>query len=169
MTGDPSTRETKQQVFDALLAAYNKGASASYRYVISGGYIHILPDKVLGPDGKFHVVASLLDTRVTLNRSEYTLGTLVSSVINQVSQAAGTSVMDGTFPSNLYRQARVTEEAKMEPAREVLIRAFEKINPPRVAMALPGLRLTWDLVYNPMDRQYFFSVYPAPEESVPGK
>jgi hypothetical protein len=52
---------------------------------------------------------------------------------------------------------------------EVLIRAFEKINPPRLAMALPRLRLTWELVYNPMDRQYFFSVYPAPEESVPAK
>jgi hypothetical protein len=165
VSGAPATREAKQQVMDALMAAYNEGASTSYRYVISGDFIHVIPDKVPGPDGSLHSVPSMLDTPVSITRGTYGLGQLVAMVFQQVSKGIGIPIVDGTVPMNVVVHSQVTEEAHGEPAREVLIRAFEEIEGPRLAWHAGRVRLTWDVAYDPTDRYYMYNINSVFEES----
>lgn len=55
----PITREAKLQMMDAMLGAYNKTAKSTYRHFIAGDFIHVVPDQVLGEDGKLHPYTSL--------------------------------------------------------------------------------------------------------------
>lgn len=165
VSGAPATREAKQEVMDALLASCNKGAAGSYRYVISGDFIHIVPDKVPGPDGTLRTMPSMLDTPVSLARGTYGLGQLVGMVFQQVSRNIGISIVDGTVPMNVVVHSQVTEEAHGEPARDVLIRAFEEIEGPRLAWHAGRVRLTWDVAYDPTDRYYMYNIDSVREES----
>jgi hypothetical protein len=165
VSATPATREAKQRVMDALLAAYNRGASTSYRYVISGDFIHIVPDRAPAPDGSLHSVPSMLDTPVSITRGTYGLGQLVAMVFQQVSKGIGIPIVDGTVPMNVVVHSQVTEEAHGEPAREVLIRAFEEIEGPRLAWHAGRVRLTWDVAYDPTDRYYMYNINSVFEES----
>jgi hypothetical protein len=156
-----SERAYVQEAMDLVLRAYNRsGNLGEFRHVSDAAFIHVLPVV----DGSGKPWTPLLDTAVSIPRSTYVLDELVTSVLAEVQKKRGIPIMLGTVPTNLFVQARVTEEAREEPARDVLIRSFEEINGPRLAIHLPRLRLTWALMYSPLDRQYFFNVHGAPPE-----
>src|SRR5260370_20261412 len=101
----------------------------------------------------------MVDTHVTIPRGTYSLGVLTSEILSQVGQIRGIPIMRATVPISLFAQATVTEEANDEPARDVLMRAFEGINAQRIADHLSVLRLTWYLGYSPNGNNYFFNVH----------
>lgn len=146
---------------DLVLRAYNRsGNLGTFRYVTDDAFIHILAVV----DGFGKPWTPLLDTTVSIPRGTYVLDGLVTSVLAEIQKKRGIPIVLGTVPMNLFVQSRITEEAREEPARNVLIRAFEEINGPRLAMHLPRQRLTWTLTYNPLDHHYFFNVHGVPPE-----
>jgi hypothetical protein len=63
-----------------------------------------------------------------------------------------------TYPTSLFLSTSVTEELVGEPARKVLMRAFETINGQRLSHGVAPVRLAWDITYDPTERQYYFNV-----------
>jgi hypothetical protein len=159
-TKNSTSSEVKRDAVRMLLDAYHRsGNRAVFRAIEQGDFIHIVPEAVRGEDGKLQRFQPMFDTHVTIPRGTYSLGVLTDQILSQVGQIRGIPVMQATVPLNLFAQATVTEEANDEPARDVLMRAFEGINEQRIADHLPVLRLTWNLGYNPNGNNYFFNVH----------
>jgi hypothetical protein len=159
-TKNSTSSEVKRDAVRTILDAYHRsGNRAVFRGIQQGDFIHIVPEAVRGEDGKLQPFQPMFDTHVTIPRGTYSLGVLTNQILSQVGQNRGIPVMRATVPLNLFAQATVTEEADDEPARNVLMRAFEGINAQRVADHLSVLRLTWNLGYNPNGQNYFFNVH----------
>jgi len=158
-TKNSTSSEVKRDTVRTILDAYHRsGNRAVFREIQQGDFIHIVPDAVRGEDGRLQRFQPMFDTHVTIPRGTYSLGVLTSEILSQVGQIRGIPIMRATVPINLFAQATVTEAANDEPARDVLMRAFEGINEQRIADHLSVLRLTWYLLYNPNGQHYFFNV-----------
>ncbi|HUE23679.1 MAG TPA: hypothetical protein VMQ86_18460 [Bryobacteraceae bacterium] len=151
--------ETKRSTMTAVFEACRRaGNSEQFRVFEDFGYINVVQAKIVGTDGRLEDFEPLLDTKVTLPRQRYLLYDLVSSIINQVSAARHIPIAMATIPTSLFLNVSTTEEASSEPARKILMRAFEAINGPRLSRGGSRLRLTWDLLYDDTEREYFFNV-----------
>jgi hypothetical protein len=151
--------ETKRATLKAVFEAFNgSGNPEEFRALDEFGYINVFQTKIVGQDGRLKSFEPLLDTAIMLPRQSYSLYELVSTVINQVSAARKVSIMMATIPTSLFINTSVTEESSGEPARTVLMRAFETVNGPRLAHRIDRVRLTWDMMYDPTERTYFFNV-----------
>ena len=157
---DTLSVEAKSKIMKTVLDTYNRsGNRAIFRVMQPGDLIHVVPVAVRGEDGTLQSFQPMLDTPVTITSGTYSLGALVDEIMAQISQKRGISIVRATVPINLFAQSTVTEEAFNEPARDVLVRAFEEINGPRLANHGSLLRLTWYLLYNPNGRHYFLNVH----------
>ncbi len=156
----------RREAFDGIVRTYNATAGNSVFKAIhaGGGLIHVVPTAVRDSSGALQPFEPMLDTRVTIPSRSYSLGELVAEILAQVSSRRGIPIVQATVPVNLFAQARVTEEALDEPARDVLVRAFEEINGPRLAMHNSYLSLTWYLLYNADGGNYFFNVHAVSDE-----
>ena len=165
---DASTVSAKQEVMRTVLTAHNaSGNRGNFRAIYEGDFIHIVPVSFLDENGVEHSWKPLFDTPITLARGTYSLRQLVALGLEQVSQSRGVRIVNGTVPVSLFDTATVTEEADQEPLREVLIRAFDEINGPRLAAGVAPVRLAWMLLYDPRGKQYFFNVDSTPAISGP--
>lgn len=154
-----NSTEMKRATLKAVFEAFNgSGNPEEFRAFDEFGYINVVQTKIVGPDGRLESFVPLLDTAVTLPRQSYSLYQLVSSIINQVSAARNVSITMATIPTSFFINSSVTEESSGEPARKVLMRAFETVNGPRLAQRIERVRLTWDMMYDPAERTYFFNV-----------
>jgi hypothetical protein len=154
-----NSTETKRATLSAVFEAFNdSGNPEEFRAFDEFGYINVVQTKIVGPNGRLEGFEPLFDTAVTLPRQSYSLYQLVSSIINQVSVARNVSITMATIPTSLFLNSFVTEESSGEPARKVLMRAFETINGPRLAHRVERVRLTWEMMYDAAERTYFFSV-----------
>src|SRR5258706_5429494 len=159
-TENSTSSEVKRDTVRMLLEAYHRsGNRAVFRGIQQGDFIHIVPEAVRGEDGRLQRFQPMFDTHVTIPRGTYSLGLLTSLILSKVGQSRGIPIMRATVPINLFAQATVTEEADDEPARDVLMRAFEGINAQRIADHLSVLRLTWYLGYSPNGNNYFLNVH----------
>jgi hypothetical protein len=165
-----NSTETKRATLKAVFDAFNSGGNPEeFRAFDEFGYINVVQTKIVGPDGRLENFEPLLDTAITLPRQSYSLFQLVSSIINQVSAARKVSITMATIPTSFFINSSVTEESSGEPARKVLMRAFETVNGPRLAQRIERARLTWDMMYDPTERTYFFNVDNVePEIEPPG-
>jgi len=149
---------------DLAMAAYAaSGNRAAFSYTDDNEYIHVMPKAVAGPVGVLRPIESILNSRVTIPRREYSLGQIVSSVIAQVGNQAGTTIALATFPTNTFSNSTLMEEANNEPAKLVLMRAFDEINNSRYVAGVSPIRLYWALTYTADGPQYFFNVSTASE------
>ncbi len=160
---------TKISILTAVFEASRLASNLEeFRAFEDFGYINVVQTKIVGADGRLEDFEPLLDTKVTLPLQKYQLYDLVSSIINQVSTTRHLSISMATIPTSLFLNAYVTEEAYGEPARKILMRAFEGINGPRLSHGGSRLRLTWDLLYDDTERAYFFNVDGVDAEIEPG-
>jgi len=152
-------------VLDKILTAYHRsGNRGTYRYVLDGEYIHIVPSAVRGRDGQSVALQPVLDTPVTIPKGTYMVLSLEHSIVEQIRRKRGISIVDGNIPMNLFAQSRVTMEANDEPARTVLARAFTEVDKVRRADGMPPAGVVWHLLYNPTDEYYVFNVSGVPHE-----
>jgi len=165
-----NSAETKRAVLKAVFEAFNRsGNREEFRAFEEFGYINVFQTKIAGPDGRLESFEPLLDTKVTLPQQKYLLWDLVSSIIDQVATARHVPIAMATYPTSLFLSASVTEESLGEPARKVLMRAFETINGERLSHRIAPVRLAWDLMYDSTERTYFFNVDNIePEIELPG-
>jgi hypothetical protein len=154
-----NSAEAKRSVLASVFDACNRaGDIGQFRVFEDFGYINVVQTRIVGEDGSLGEFKPLLDTGVTLPRRSYSLYELVSSIVNQVSVARSVPIAMATIPTSLFINSSVTEEASGEPARKVLMRAFETINGPRLSHGVSRVRLVWDLLYDDTERGYFFNV-----------
>lgn len=159
------TAPAMKAVLDKILTAYHKsGNRGTYRYVLDGDYIHIVPSAVRGPDGQSLALQPVLDTPVTIPKGTYMILSLEHSILEQIRLKRGISIVDGNIPMNLFSQSRVTVEAHEEPARTVLARALTEVDKIRRADGMPPAGVVWHLLYNPTDEYYVFNVGGVPHE-----
>lgn len=155
--------DAKLKTLQGILDGHRlSGGRAGFTVTGSGDLVHVVGTSVRGQSGEMEPFEPLLDTRISFTRGNYDLGTLVQTVLNQVSQIRGIPIVLATVPTNLFIQSRVTEEASNEVARDVLIRAFGEINGTRFAQFdqfADPVHLTWYMVYNPNGGNYFFNVH----------
>jgi hypothetical protein len=150
---------------EKILSAYHKsGNRGTYRYVLDGAYIHILPSAVRGRDGQSLALQPVLDTPVTIPKGSYNILSLVHSMLEQIRRQRGIAIVDGYIPMNLFVQSRVTLEARDEPARAVLARAFTEVDKVRRADGMPAVGVVWHLLYNATDEYYVFNVSGVPHD-----
>ena len=147
-----------------MLAAHRQsGNSVVFRAIDTGDFIHFVPEAMVQDDGKLKPYVPLLDTRVTIPKDRYLLGALVDEIMRQVSQKRAVHIVD-IVPINLSAQVSVTEEARDEPARDVLVRVLYEVDSLRLVEGMQMLRLTWSLGYFPGGQHYFFSVVSSPTD-----
>src|SRR5665213_107913 len=156
------------KTLQSILDSYKlNGGRAGFTVTQDGDIIHVMATSVKGVDGKIVTFEPLLDTKVSVVRGRYDLWTLVSTVLNQVSQTRGIPITMAIVNTNLFAQSVVTEEANNEPARDILVRAFEEINGPRYAHNLDPVRLVWYMNYDPNGGIYYFGVHNVAPENPP--
>ena len=145
---------------EPLLAAYSKtGLLDSYRVSKDGLYLHVIPWTIADEAGKPSPFEPMLSTKVSFPEQRFpSLISMMTEVLNQVSEQRGTPIVLGVIPNNLFHQGPVMAVANNEPARDVLARAFFELNGPRLADGTDPVGLPWTLVYDPTNRQYWFSV-----------
>lgn len=162
------TADAKGKTLQGILDGHrHSGGRAAFTVSENGDLIHVMATSVRSPNGRTEPFEPLLGTRISFVRGQYALETLVSMVLNQVSQIRGIPIALATVPMNLFAQSTLTEEANNEVARDVLVRSFEEINGARYAQHLPPARLTWYMNYDPNGGTYFFNVHNVEPEAQP--
>jgi hypothetical protein len=164
---DASAAE-KTRVMQSIIDAYAQANDQmSFTMLGDGDVMEVVPDSVKGIDGKREPFEAMLSTKIYVAPGEYNLLTFLSEVLAAVARKRGVSINMATIPFNLFRQSIITEQADNEPARDVLTRAFVRINGPRYAQHLSPVRLTWYMAYDPDGRSYFFNVENAAPPPTP--
>jgi hypothetical protein len=157
---DSVSTDRKRLIIKDVIDTYNRsGNRGQFREIHAEDIVHIVPTNIRAENGTTQAFTPMLDTPISIAFGRYALRSLVDEVLAQVSQKRGIQILTATVPLNVFAQAFVTEEARDEPARDVLLRAFDLINGPRFADGMPPLRLTWHLLYNPNGRHYFFNCW----------
>jgi hypothetical protein len=152
---------TKAAVLMSLIQKYNaSGNRGNFKLIQSGDYLHVVPTSVMAANGAVQSFEPLLDTPVTFPVQKYSVGIVVSIVMNQVAQTRNVAILEGTIPNNLFAQATVTEGANEVPARDVLARLSGEINqlPAWREFYATPVRLSWDLLYYPTGQNFFLNV-----------
>jgi hypothetical protein len=158
MEASTSAIEGRLSVVKELLDAYARNSGGdSFRAIRDGSFIHIVPLRIRAENGTAVPFDPLLGTKISFSEHHFAnLNELVQMVLDEVARSRGVSIVVGEIPTNIFRQTSVVEVANNEPARDVLERAFAELNGPRLAIGLPKIGLTWNLVYDPTDRGYWF-------------
>ena len=106
---DDNSVTTKTSLLNGVIAAYNaSGNRGNFKLIQCGDYLHVVPTSVLGANGTVQSFQPLLDTPVTFPSKQYSVGIVVSIVMNQVAQTRHIPILEATIPNNLFAQAVVT-------------------------------------------------------------
>ena len=146
-------RATLESVVQAKLAV---PAGGHFRVEQSGSVFHVVASEVRDASGRWVAHTSVLDVPITLASGERSGSERVSAILDEVTATTGVKfalndmALTNGISNGLPRYSGVTE-ANNEPAREVMVRALQGMNP----------RLTWLLYYDPMSKKYFFNVVMA--------
>lgn len=102
---------------------------------VPGGY-HVVPMAMKGRSGVMEPYTSPLDTRITLPYRQENGLEMMSRVAQAITIRSGVTVTPGIMPLSGLERARVAVDVQNDPARDVLWRALQSINP----------RLSWQLL-----------------------
>ena len=149
-------RATLESVVQAKLAV---PAGGRFRVEQSGSVFHVVASEVRDPTGRWVEHTSVLDVPITLASGERSGHERVSAILDEVTAKTGVkfALIDMPLTNGISngqpRYSGVTE-ASNEPAREVMVRTLQGMNP----------RFTWLLYYDPLSKRYFFNVASASAE-----
>jgi hypothetical protein len=135
----------------AILEAHQASGNAGvFRLNNTGDTFHVSPAAVKARDGRLVPQTSILDVSVSLApRKDRTVGQAVREVLAAVSQANGQTIGMGMVPTNRLVTSSFQEGAPKQSARELLLRLLSST----------GAGLSWQLFYNPSDRNYLFNIH----------
>ena len=149
---------------DLLKDCNNNTSVARFKFTRDGDFVHVMPTHVRIASGEFIQYQPLLETPVTIRMGTYLLDNFVNEVLSQVRKSRGVVIAKGPLIMNLFLQQSVTQSATIEPARDVLVRAFREVEDRQRANG-NIIRLTWYLGYSHNLDSYFFNISGAhPEE-----
>jgi hypothetical protein len=146
----PTGTSVQQEVtaVQGAVANYNASQGAATFAVEQNALVHVVPQQVLDPSGRFVPVTPLLDTRVTLEAKPRNAMQLIEEVAKAVSNTTGQTIGMGTMPFMALARQEITTGADNEPARNVL----EKV------LAGNSMKLTWRLLYDPGIKVYYLNM-----------
>jgi hypothetical protein len=133
-----------------------------FRLVQNEQVFHVIPSEAKDPNGSWVSKSSILDAAISLPNKERAEMAMLEEICAAVGAATHTRVVVGTIPGNAILPHRGMLSAENEIARSVLMRALDGTN----------RRLTWILLYDPNDREYFLNILVVPTQfgssSAPG-
>lgn len=108
------------------------------------------PISVQAEDGRSVPQSSILSTRVSLAaHTDQTAMSVVTALVNSLTQATKRKVVVGMVPLNLLAQTRVENAVSGESARSVLERIVRAT----------GRRVSWRLYYDPGLQMYALNLH----------
>jgi hypothetical protein len=150
-----------QKVIDANNLARHGG---HFEVLQSGETFHVVPTEVRDGKGRWIPQHSVLDTPITFSSGGERDGfDLIEAILQEVSVASAQKIVGGrpnvamTCSSLGCVQNKRTVDARNEPARDVLMRLVNSLNP----------RYTWVLYYGLPERYYVFNLVLGVERSEP--
>lgn len=131
-------------VLDAYAASELPG---EYAISLRSDTVCILPAKVLDANGHEATVSPILKTAITLPYALRTVQDTAVSLVEALTKATGKKIVLLNQP---YRYETVTWGADNEPAVDALVHLGDEIGP-----------VTFRLLYEPSDGNYYFSLTPV--------
>lgn len=142
-------------VVQQLLSAYSAGNSGTFRLERSGQFLHVIPATSKNVAGELAPDESVLDAVITLPAEGRNGVRMVDDICEAVSKATGTRVVVGAMPTGLFIQYQGQQGAATQKARDVLVNELEGIKEKL------GVRLSWQLLYDPGMKMYFLNIHPV--------
>ena len=159
-TGEPV------DIADAIqrIVAANNAARTGARFELrrSGDAFHVVPAAARDGAGRWIPQQSILDVPITFaSEGRRGLLELIEGILKEVSAATGLEIVgrhaSGSYACGAPCAAHDRIEAANEPARDVLMRLLQSVNP----------RYTWVLYYGLPERSYVFNLVLGKERSEP--
>jgi len=129
----PTGASVDAQVGEALarlIAQWNRPAHSGRFRVdrVKGGY-HVVPVARKGQSGSAEPYTSPLDATITISSDERDGLEAMTVLAEAISRSSGRLVVEGTMPTKLLKQAKVVLGADDQPAREILWKLLQAIDP----------------------------------------
>jgi hypothetical protein len=155
-----STRARQEEAIRAVLHAYeasgNRGLFTVSRH---GRYIDVFPNKMRDQNGNYQPFEALLSTKISIRAGVYRLDQLIWLVCDQITKNRGFPIIHGNTPAGTLMSITLQESAYEQPAREVLLKAFEDSKAIRAAQGAYDVRyFRWALLYDPDGQGYAMNI-----------
>lgn len=158
--GDRSLVHERMRIIRDILDQHSSsGNPGSFTAVHNGDFTHIIPVARTDESRGLVPYSSLLSASVTVEPKDRTVGEIVDLVLRQVSTIRGVAIVQGLRPAAMYQNEHCVRGADNEPAEDVLATIFELVNNRGISLGASPQRVTWDLLYDPEGKQFFFSAH----------
>lgn len=147
--GVPASPDTLiQSLLDTNAMLDNPGRFSLTR---TGNILHVIPSQVRNQQGRLVSDYPILNTRVTFPEQKRSVLSTLELTVKAISQAIQTKVIIGSVPLSLLMNTEVTQSARNEAARSVLLKSLEATKTP----------LSWQLFYDPGLKWFALNVHPV--------
>jgi hypothetical protein len=118
------------EALERLIAQWNRPAHSGQFRVdqVNGGY-HVVPVARKGQSGNAEPYTSPLDVLITIPSEERDGLEAITALAEAISRSSGRLVVEGTMPSKRLKQAKVVLGSNDQPAREILWKVLQAIDP----------------------------------------
>lgn len=129
------------------LAARSSELGTEFQVQTMGSRIVFMPARVRDKSGQLGPQTPYLSRHISISEMDRDGNELLSAICMELSETTGVRVVIGTGPN--FGRIRTSISAIDEPARDVLIRFLDSVDPTQ--------RIVWYLNYDPGDAKFFLN------------